>query len=600
MPGKDEWRRLQRRPLKSRGINRRFRNVEAATTRHAHRFILKRVESLRNAQRQIVTWLAVMIGLIVSAGLQQGWFEQTYTTAAPAPGGVYAEGVPGSLKTLNPLYAGSQAELAAERLIFSSLYRYDVSGHLRGDLAQDITVDPTGKIYTVTLKPGVKWHDGRRLTADDIVYTLSVIKNPSARVAQTLSINWRDIRVSRIDDDRVRFDLPAAYAPFPHALTFPVLPEHILKHVAVGSLSENIFSREPIGSGPFRFVSLQQAVGPAGNHRILSLEPNELYYFGRPQLGRFELHTYQSEADIARSLSAGEIMAGTLLPSQKDKVDTQRYAFRQKPVTSGVYALFNTTSPTLDKNVRLALQRATDTERVRQAVGGDLPPLSLPFTDEQIDSSLLPNPPANSTREAAALLDKAGWKLEGELRQKKGQKLTINLTAADNDQYQAAVNELARQWRQLGITVETHLIDRNNPSVNFAQTILLPRSYDVLVSELQLGADPDVYSYWHSSQAAPNPNGYNFSNYRDDDADTLLVSARAANDKKLRDVKYAAFAQQWLKDAPAIGLFQNATLYAYNKNARTFSRDAVLITPLDRYADVNDWSVRTREVYKTP
>ncbi len=120
----------------------------------------------------------------------------------------------------------------------------------------------------------------------------------------------------------------------------------------------------------------------------------------------------------------------------------------------------------------------------------------------------------------------------------------------------------------------------------------------MLLYELFVGADPDVYAYWHSSQTVAS--GYNFANYTSKAADDALASARSRLEPTLRAVKYVAFAHQWIDDAPAIGLYQATSEYAFNKHTHSLDTNTQLVSSYDRYADILDWSVNQRSVYKTP
>ena len=130
------------------------------------------------------------------------------------------------------------------------------------------------------------------------------------------------------------------------------------------------------------------------------------------------------------------------------------------------------------------------------------------------------------------------------------------------------------------------------------QNILQPRNYDVLLYQLNIGADPDIYAYWHSSQISPQ--GLNFSNYSNTISDDALTSARSRVEPLLRNAKYLTFSRQWLSDVPAIGLYQSTSQYVTSKNTHSFDKSNTLISPINRYSDVLDWSVGSQTVYKTP
>ncbi|MEP6710146.1 MAG: hypothetical protein ABJA64_00310, partial [Candidatus Saccharibacteria bacterium] len=161
------WKQFQNLKFDSKKFAKRARKAEGATTRHARKFLIRRVDNMRDAQRHIVTWLLVIGFLVVTVGLQLIWFQRSYTSTARADGGTYAEASLGPISTLNPLYASTPVEIAASKLIFSSLYDYDSTGHLRGDIANSMQVNSTGTVYTVALNSAVKWHDGSQLTAKD-------------------------------------------------------------------------------------------------------------------------------------------------------------------------------------------------------------------------------------------------------------------------------------------------------------------------------------------------------------------------------------------------------------------------------------------------
>jgi peptide/nickel transport system substrate-binding protein len=608
------WRHLQKISFDHKKLSKRVKKAEGATMRHAHKFIVGRLDNMRDVRRHIIGWL-LLVGLMIAiVGLQLMWFQRSYQTSGAAGGGTYAEASLGYIDTLNPLYAESNPEIAASHLMFSSLYNYDESGHLRGDLAKSITTDATGTVYTVKIRSDALWHDGRRLNANDISFTVNLIKNPATR--SPLRSNWQDVTVKALDETTIEFQLPASYAAFSHALTFAILPEHLLGRVDPSTIRENVFSRAPVGSGPFSF-RLLQTIGTTA-HRAVNMTAFPDYYKGVPLISRFEVHAYDTQDAIVKALRTGEVNAAADLSSaEMQQVSTKNYDIISRPVNGGVYALLNADSPVLkEKAVRQALQAGTDTEAIRKGLKVAIPSaeapkdrskdivlqkpaLDLPFVRGQLTGADVPHPPAFNSKRAGELLDSAGWKMvDGVRKNSSGQPLALELATTKNASYEKSLEILVGQWRQLGIAITTNVVDTNDPSSNFVQNVLQPRKYDVLLYELAIGADPDVYAYWHTSQA--NPNGYNFSNYRNATADAALASARSRAETDLRNVKYIAFAKQWVDDVPAIGLYQSVAEYAVGKQVKTSAGQSSLVSSNDRYANVLYWSVNQESVYKTP
>lgn len=598
--GDDEsnrWQKLRNTRVNRKVINKRVRRAEDVTLRHARRFLFKRWSNIREVRINVLLWSVTVGVLIAATGLQVMWYQQGYRTTTAALGGTYAEAALGPVDTLNPLFASSHAEESLSRLLFSRLYNYDASGHLKGDLATQMSVDSTGKVYTIKIRPDAAWQDGYRLTASDVAFTVGLLKNPAVR--STNPEDWSRISVKAIDDTTLEFTLPAVIAAFPHALTFPVVPEHVLSKVEPNALRENLFSNSPVGSGPFK-LRLLQDIDASRGLRVVHLERSPTYYGGLAKIEFFQLHVYSTQDQILSALSSGEVNAAADLSSTDTKrVDAKRYEIKASPINSGVYALFNTAKGVMqDKTVRRALQVGTNTQAIIDQLPAGAPHLSLPLIDDQLSGDI-PKAPDFNTDSAKKLLDDAGWKQDGSgHRTKGGVNLKLSVVTIKDDDYERALETLAGQWRNLGIQVDTLVIDPADTSRNAVQETLQARDYDVLIYRLNIGADPDVYAYWHSSQA--NSLGLNLSNYSDRVSDDALVSARTRLEPSLRNAKYITFSKQWLADAPAIGLYQSVAYYASSFNDQSYNSKNVFISQYDRYQDVLYWAVGSRTVYKTP
>lgn len=574
----------------------RVKHAEGATQRHASRFILRRIENVRLVMTEIMIWLAAIALLIAGLGIQYSWNSQGSKKDGAKSGGVYVEGVIGNISTLNPLLAASEPEQAVSRLLFSSLYNYDVTGALHTDLAESMTVKDD-KVYTIKLRNAV-WHDGEKLTAEDVVYTINLIKNPQVR--SPLRVNWLDISARAIDDSTVEFMLPAVYAGFSHALTFPVIPKHILQTVSPSSMREADFSSNPVGSGPFAVKRVQTSESTSSTD-VVRMEPNTKYYGAVSTLSRLELRAYGNESLLVKAVNSGEVSAASGLSlSAADNIKSKQYSTKHWLLNKGVYLLMNNRSQTLqDARVRRALRYATDTSSIRATVGDNVARLDTPILQSQI-AQKLPAAPDYNLDKAKALLKEAGWTYnQGQWKGKDGRPLAVAVTTSSGrDEYKKIVDALKQQWSKLGVDVQLREIDTSSTTTSFVQSVLQPRDYDALLYELELGADPDVFAYWHSSQASAS--GYNFANYSNRTVDNDLVGGRSRTNSALRAAKYIQFVNQWLNDAPAIGLYQSVGSYVLNNGASIVEPRGSLNTMNDRYADVTTWSTGRASVYKTP
>ena len=164
------------------------------------------------------------------------------------------------------------------------------------------------------------------------------------------------------------------------------------------------------------------------------------------------------------------------------------------------------------------------------------------------------------------------------------------MVARKNSDYEVALQSLAGQWRELGADVDAQVVAGSD----FTQDVLHDRNYDVLLDELVIGGDPDVFAYWHSRGLL------NFTSYGNQVSDDILSSGRTTSDPTLRAVKYVSFARQWASDVPAIGLYQSNFIYLRTATTRAVAPDEVVVSPDDHYAGVRYWTAEQKNVYKTP
>jgi len=407
------------------------------------------------------------------------------------------------------------------------------------------------------------------------------------------------VTVKVIDKYTIELGVASAYAAFPHSLTFPIVPEHILGKIMPSGVRENGFSNSPIGSGPFKFSFIQD-IDVAAGHRVVYMAKNPTYYRGVAKIDRFQLNIYSDSEKIAHAVSIGEVNAAAdLRPTDLAGINEKKYVTEANPINSGVYAIINVKSTILqDVNLRRALRLATNTDAIRAELPDTTPQLDLPLTNSQLSGDL-PKAPAYDIAGAQKLLDDSGWAVNGQgVREKAGSQLKLSVVTMKNSEFERVLEVITGQWRLLGVAVETKVVDPNDVTQNVVQNILQPRNYDVLLYQLNIGADPDVYAYWHSSQTSAQ--GFNFANYSNTISDDALSTARVRFEPELRNAKYLTFARQWLEDVPAIGLYQSTAQYVTSKNVNSVGDNNILISSIDRYSDILDWSVGTRSVYKTP
>ena len=574
--------------IKQRG-QKFFKKFSRATTKasvdgreHIRENLIGRLTHISNIRLLILEWTLLVSALVLLAVAQAFWFANSYAEDTFTEGGSYTEATIGEVGSMNPLFATTDSEKVLSRLMFATLSTIDYSGHPGIGLASAIRPDESGKVWTVTLREGLKWSDGEPITSDDVAFTAELIKNP--RVDSIYDSGLANVKITKGAEGEIVFTLPTPYADFVSALNFPILPKHILGDSDPQTLNENNFSKAPVTSGAFTFNALQTT--SKNDETIYYLSANPDYYLGRPLLNSFAVHTYSDKDAIASALNAGTVTAtAELTEADREKVFSGQFIEKNSSLNSGAFVFFNTKNAGMkDPALRLAIRQGINLEKIRERAP-EAVPLDYPLLPSQIQIDKYPELPAYDLSSAKAKINE----LTG------GQFGTLELATVNTGYLPAITDALAEELHELGFEVHVSKYEENQ---DFISNVISMRSYDILVYEVELGADPDLLPYYHSSQASNG--GLNLSNYRNFLVDDLLLAARDTLDETLRTRKYESFLEYWVNDTPAIGLYRPNLTYYYNRNVRTFSNNVRLVTALDRFSDITNWATTKQTKNKTP
>lgn len=555
------------------------------------RNFLRRLPRLVGVRRFVFGWLFLLTILMVGVGMQLRALDHYYLDLKPVPGGTYTEGIVGTFTNANPLYATSITDTTVSRLIFASLLKYDNDNHLVGDLAESLKIGADGKTYTVVLKPDLTWQDGQPLTAEDVAYTFQTIQNPDAK--SPLFHGLQGVKV-KIDGPRqVTFTLPGVLASFPQSLTTGIVPKHSLQSIPAAQLRSASFNTaRPIGAGPFKWntIELTSSGDSQANQQQIGLVAFANYHGSPPKINQFVVKTYPSEEMLADSFKKQNINAMVGIEHMPDSLQKNKHLEEYSiPLTAETMVFFKTDSELLkDVKVRRALVQAVNASDVVNSIGYPAVLADEPILKGQIGYNPGAKQMTYNKAEAEKLLTESGWvKTTGKQYRMRGKdELTMRLYAPNNADYAAVSQHLQKAWQEVGVKTEVILPDEQE-----LQATIAGRQYDALLYGISIGSDPDVFAYWHSSQAdVRSVNRLNFSDYKSLVADKALEGGRNRIDPQLRAAKYLPFLQAWKNDAPAIALYQPRFYYVTHE--RVFGLENKTVnTAADRFANVENWMV---------
>lgn len=435
--------------------------------------------------------------------------------------------------------------------LYDSLLRVNPQdGSLTPGLAEGWLVSDDAKTVAFILRKGVKWHDGRALTADDVVFTLKALSDPRTRIPPAADFGpLADVTAPDARTVSVTFR-----EPYCAALTYigklKILPKHILEDKSLTDVALTDF----IGTGPLVLKTWQDDA--------LTFRANAAYWNGEPWITDWTYRVYSDEIAARTAVARGEAdVTVTSYPIESPAAPRAANEF---------FALAMNTrrAPTNDARVRQAILLGID----RAAVVPD----ALAPDAVLLETSMLPTFWAYpqdvrqakfDPKRAQQLLAEAGWRdNDGDgILEKDGKPLELTLWArVDDPRSEMTAQILRAQLAQIGIRAILKMPER----YLFLTRVFL-QEYDLALAHFNIPLDPDQQYFWSTDADEPGY-GLNVTGYSNAQVDKQLETgdAVARCDPAARQQTLAPVFQQLANDAPMVFLFSPPQYLAANARVR--------------------------------
>lgn len=412
-----------------------------------------------------------------------------------------------------------------------------------------------------TMHPDARWHDGAPVTAHDVAFTFDVYRDTliasigRPRLGRITSVTARDDRTAVF---RFRSAYPQRF--FDAVYHMRILPRHLLDSIPLERLAGHPFGRQPIGSGPFRFV--QWAAG-----EVVELEGDSTFFLGRPGPRRVVWRFTSDRQTALAQLLAGEadVLSFVGGPEEVSRVEEADH-LRAVPYPTAVYAYigFNFRDPDddtrphplfHDRALRRALAMAVDRETVVRAVlgpGGRVPrgPISPAIW---IWSDGLRDLPFDSARSRAMLAD-LGWQdTDGDgVLDRGGRALSFELIVPTSSAARRRAAQIVQeQYRQLGVQMRIAEMEFNTFQARSDE-----HHFDAMFGAYGGEITPgSVREVWGSEAIG----GFNTTSYSNPEVDRLAAEADEADDLERSRTLWHEAIELLNEDAPAIWMYSPVT-----------------------------------------
>ncbi len=513
-------------------------------------------------------------------------------------GGTYTEGIVGTPRFINPVLAVTRADKDLTALVYDGLMKLGPEGVLVPNIAESVTTSSDGRTYNVILKQGITFHDGTPLTANDVLFTVNRIQDPS--FMSPLRANFEDVTIEKISDQEINFILPEAYTPFIENLTFGILPEYKWKDANAEAFPYSQHNSEPVGSGPYIVSNIIR--NAFGIPEIYTLTANTKYHGGSPKIETVELHFYPTEDSLLQEFNKGVVSAVVGVdPEHMSAYEyTEETHHVEKIPLPRTFALFinQNKSPALrDVSARKALDVAINrTTLIQEALLGYGNPLYSPIP-LGFGTSTLENAESTGNIDAArAILREGGWELNPETQiwekniDKTRTPLSFSIATVNTQSFTRTAQFLQKTWQSLGAEVTIKQFEQSD----LTQSVIRPRDYETLLFGTQLGRSLDYYSFWHSSQR--NDPGLNVALYANITTDSILSEMRRNPALEEKQTALARFTEEVQKEKPAVFLYSPELLYLFPEKVHGENFKG-LSEPQERFSTIIDWYMEEESVW---
>ncbi len=506
-----------------------------------------------------------------------------YTITIPKNGGIIDEITieNNSIKYINPVFATNQAEKDLVSLIYSSLMKFDKNGKLVKNIA-NYEVSNDGLEYTINLKKDIFFHDGKQLTADDVIFTIELIQNPI--IKSPLYSNWANIKLEKINDFKLKFILKSRYNQFSNFFTLHILPKHLLKDFKPQRLRDDIFNLEPIGSGDFIFEkrtknSLETTYFLKKNEKN---DPfiQKIIYHSFNNLNSFEKSKIYNNSSKIKNISS-------IYPSD---INLSEYNIHRINIPKINFLFFNlnSLSPLSDTSLRKAISVAISKDEIIDTALDSNAIIANSFRPWKEDE-ILSEKRVEKIKRAVSILKKAGWKKNDDgIFEKNNKKAEIKIDIIDYKEFELVTKIIAKNLSDIGVKVS---VSKNSP-IDYINNIIVKKNYEATLFGHDSNIHPDVYFFLSSEFNNP----INISNLNSPKINILAKKLRISKNKEeinklFREIEEEVFE----KKIPMIPLYSPNFTYLSSKKIN-IPNIKLLENKESRFSDIKNWYIKTERI----
>lgn len=509
------------------------------------------------------------------------------------------------VQALNPLLNGSSSVYYFNKLIFEGLFEFDKNLEPQERLVDKYNINSEGSI-DIVLKKGIKWHDGNKLSTDDVKFTVDTIKYglSNKKYLETVSDMYKpggifdienisDIEIK--DDYNMTINFNENQGNILETLTFPIIPKHIFKEDYENALQAEEYI--PIGTGPYKQIEYEKL-------KFIKLGRNDEYWGVKPSINKIKGRILKDESLSLTSFESGQIDLAFSLDSNWEKYSQdEQVKVNEFPSRRYEFLAINSNSKVFEGEVGTAIRQAIaygiNRDKIIEKVYlGHATKTNTPInpksylTNKDLDSKY-----KYDAKKARNILEDVGF-IDSDndtmYEDENGNPIVVKLsTNSYNPLRIKTLDMISEDLKNIGITVEQDYEVPENPVLDEEvkqadwdgfEYKINSGNFDIALLGWETSPKEDMAFMFHSSKEVGTSN---FINYENLELDRVLENIKGSLNKKDKKNNYDHAQKIILEDLPYISLFYTNGAILSNKKI------AGPITPnyTNIYINIDEWFI---------
>ncbi len=481
----------------------------------------------------------------------------------------------GKPDTLNPAYAFLSESYTIFHLIYSTLTTQSDDGSYVGLLAKDWSVSSDGLTWTYHLKDGFKWHNGKPLTADQVVWAFNaIVKDPQGwATLANYTAGFKEVTAPDARTVVIVTEYPIANMDYRTSFLYIFYQPDFEKFTTAAEL-QNFSNFNAIGSGPFMLKTFDKDTG------VAILAANKDYSDGAPKIDGIIFQTFDNADAMVQALKVGDIDMLTSVPASAFETVKGFQNVKTTAIENSYFyeLIINTVDPNhkpaptgnpalADPAVRLAIAHSINKKDFVDIVMQGLAAPGDTIVAPSMGGGFWHNPNIKDIpfdiAEANRVLDEAGYKPGSDGVRVKGKlRLEFRLQFPSTSSVYSRMADMMVPWfKQAGMKLNSEAMDEDSMTAAITPT----GDYDLVIWAWEPDPDPDfILSALTTGQFVEG--GWSDSGYHNPTYDQLYLDQQKLVDKTARQQVIWKMQDLVFNDRPYIVLFYENLLQAYRSD----------------------------------